>query len=213
MDPAKVEKVKNYPRPKNITQVRGFLGLAGYYRKFVKGFAKRSAPLTELLRKGVAYKWTNRQEEAFEDLKNCLISTPIRVYPDFNEPFILLTDASTVAIGAILSQKDQQGNERVIAYASRQLRPAEKNYYATELECLAVVWSIKHFSKYLYGSKFILFTDHSALTSLQNKTDVKGRLARWIMSLQPYDYEVKHREGNRMKNVDALSRIKTDYWD
>jgi len=212
MDPAKIEKVQNFPKPVNVTQVRSFLGLCNYYRKFVKGFARRASPLTELLRKGEEFNWTNRHQRAFEDLREQLTTEPILIYPDWEKPFILSTDASTFAVGAILSQLDKQGNERVIAYASRQLKPAEKNYAATELECLGIIWAIKHFHTYLSGSKFKLITDHAALKYLNNMKEPKGKLARWIMTLQSYNFEVEHRAGKKHQNVDAISRIKSEYW-
>jgi hypothetical protein len=212
MDPAKIDKVQNFPKPTNVTQVRSFLGLCNYYRKFVKGFARRASPLTELLKKGEEFNWTNRHQQAFEDLRQQLTTEPILIYPDWEKPFILSTDASTFAVGAILSQLDKEGNERVIAYASRQLRPAEKNYAATELECLGIIWAIKHFHSYLSGSKFRLITDHAALKYLNNMKEPKGKLARWIMTLQSYNFEVEHRAGKKHQNVDAISRIKSEYW-
>ena len=147
------------------------------------------------------------QQDAFERLKQCLVSAPILTYPRWDRRFILFTDASTFALGAILSQEDDEGNERVIAYASRSLLPAEKNYTATELECLAVVWAIGKFHQYVYGHRFLLITDHSALCHLFNTTTPNGRLARWVMKLQVYDFETIHRSGKRHINVDSLSRI------
>lgn len=207
-DPGKISKVKDFPRPTNLTQLRGFLGLASYYRRFIKDFSKIANPLNKLLKKNVPFNWTNAQQQAFEYLKNCLISSPILTYPQWNRPFILFTDASTFALGAVLSQKDEDGNERVVAYASRSLLPAEKNYTATELECLAAVWAIGKFHHYLHGSHFSLITDHSALCHLFNMTTPNGRLARWVMKLQSYDFDTIHRAGKRHSNVDSLSRIR-----
>ncbi|CAB4412364.1 unnamed protein product [Rhizophagus irregularis] len=165
-------------------------------------------PLNKLLKKNTLFNWTNAQHQAFEYLKNCLISSPILTYPRWDRPFILFTDASTFALGAVLSQKDEDGNERVVAYASRSLLPAEKNYTATELECLAAVWAIGKFHHYLHGSHFSLITDHSALCHLFNMTTPNGRLARWVMKLQSYDFDTIHRAGKRHSNVDSLSRIR-----
>ncbi|GBB91667.1 hypothetical protein RclHR1_19010001 [Rhizophagus clarus] len=206
-DPAKTEKVKNFPKPKNTTQLRGFLGLASYYRRFVPNFARIATPLNKLLRKGTVYQWTAEQDKAFNALKECLVTSPILAFPNFNKQFILFTDASILGLGAILSQLDEKNQEHVIAYASRTLNKAEKNYTATELECLAVVWAIKHFHAYVYGQKFKLITDHLALKYLFNTTIPAGRTARWILKLQVYDFETIHRAGKKHSNVDSLSRI------
>ena len=128
-------------------------------------------------------------------------------YPDYEKPFILFTDASGTGLGAILSQKDEEGKEIVIAYASRSLTPAEKNYVTTEQECLAIVWGIQHFHKYLMTRHFTVITDHSALKSLRTVVNPTGRRARWIMKLQQYDFEVQHRSGRSNRNADAMSRL------
>lgn len=206
-DPDKIEKVKNFPEPKNLTQLRGFLGLASYYRRFIKDFSKIANPLNKLLKKSVPYAWKKEQQQAFDYLKECLISSPILTYPNWDRPFTLFTDASTFALGAVLTQKDEGDNEHVIAYASRSLQPAEKNYSATELECLAVVWAIGKFHQYLHGKRFTLITDHSALCHLFNTTTPSGRLARWVLKLQVYDFDTIHRAGKTHSNVDSLSRI------
>ncbi|CAG8757391.1 6824_t:CDS:2 [Rhizophagus irregularis] len=207
-DPAKIQKVKDFPVPLNVTQLRGFLGLASYYRRFVPGFSRIATPLNKLLKKGVAYSWGEEQQVAFEQLKQTLIALPILIFPDFEKQFVLLTDASTFGLGAILSQLDEDGNDRVIAYASRTCNKAESNYSATELECLAVIWAVKHFHAYIYGQRFKLVTDHAALCHLFNTATPIGRLARWVMKLQMYDFETTHRSRRKHLNVDSLSRIR-----
>ncbi len=207
-DPAKVQKVKDFPVPQNITQLRGFLGLTSYYRRFVPNFSKIASPLNKLLKKGVVYEWTMVQQQAFDDLKGRLITSPILIFPNFEKQFVLLTDASTFGLGAILSQYDDQDHERVIAYASRTCNKAENNYSATELECLAVVWAVKHFHAYVYGQKFRLITDHAALCHLFKTATPTGRLARWVMKLQMYDFEITHRSGRKHLHVDSLSRLR-----
>ncbi len=237
-DPAKIEKVKNYPKPTNITQLRGFLGLAKYYRKFIKDFAKIAKPLNELTkgfkskpletRNGIKMKrkksekeknredeefmnsWKENQEKAFEALKKKLITAPVLMYPNFEKEFILYTDASKIALGAILHQVGKDGKEHVIAYENKTLGPAEQNYHTTELECLAVVWAIEKFDYYLEGNKFKIITDHIALKWLFNKAIPKGRIGRWIARLQPYicNMEIIHKSGKRHTNADALSRIR-----
>jgi hypothetical protein len=205
-DPAKIEKVKEFPVPRNVTQLRGFLGLASYYRRFIKDFSKIANPLNKLLRKDAPFVWAAAQQQSFDLLKTHLTQAPILAYPKFDQEFLLLTDASTLGLGAILAQKDEEEMERVVAYASRTLNKAEKNYSATELECLAVVWAIGHFHPYVHGKRFTLITDHSALRYLFNSATPTGRLARWVMKLQPYDFKIIHRAGKKHTNVDSLSR-------
>jgi hypothetical protein len=205
-DPEKIEKVKNYPRPTNLRELRGAIGLFTYYRKFVPEFAKIARPLHELSRKDVKFEWKEKQEKAFETLKKKLTEAPILANPDFTKPFELTTDASGGGLGIILSQRDEENKERVIAYGSRALKPSEMNYAATELEMLAVYWGINHFEKYLMIKPFIVLTDHSALKALQNTIKPKGKRARWIMDLQQYNFTIKHRSGKSNRNADALSR-------
>lgn len=206
-DPEKIEKVRDYPIPQNLTQLRAALGLFSYYRKFVKDFSKIAKPLNLLMKKDAPFNWTQKQQNAFDRLKECLIKAPVLTYPEFSRPFIIFTDASGIGLGAVLSQKGEDGREHVIAYASRSLNKAEQNYSVTEQECLAVVWAIKHFQHYLGMKPFELVTDHSALKWLQTAKMPTGRRARWIMELQQYDFNIKHRPGKQNANADALSRI------
>jgi len=207
-DPGKIEKIKNLKIPRNVKDVRAVLGLCSYYRKFIKGFSKVAKPMNELLKKDRKFEWTEKCQEAFEELKQKLIEHPILEYPDFEKEFILMTDASGEGLGAVLAQLNNENNEIVIAYASRSLRDAEKNYPITEQECLAIVWGIEHFHKYLVGRKFTIITDHSALKTIKTAhIPKKGRRARWMMELQQYDFEIKHRSGKENSNADALSRL------
>jgi Reverse transcriptase (RNA-dependent DNA polymerase)/RNase H-like domain found in reverse transcriptase/Spumavirus aspartic protease (A9) len=209
-DDSKVEAVKNYPVPQNLTQLRAFLGLASYYRRFIKDFSKISTPLYELLKKNIPYDWTDERQQVFQFLKNKLITAPILAYPDFSKPFLLFTDASLTALGAVIEQEGSDGLKRPIAYASRSTSAAERNYSSTELECAAVVWAVNYFRPYLYGKHFTIYTDHSALQWLLKlkaiKNGLTGRMARWQLILQPYDYEIKYRPGTVNANADALSR-------
>ena len=168
--------MRDFPRPHNVETTRSFLGLANYYRRFVKDFAKIAAPLNNLLRKQQKFVWTDSCEIAFQTLKEALISAPILAFPDFTASFYLYTDASTDGLGATLGEL-QNGKEVVIAYAGRDLNPAEKNYSTTEHEALGVIFGIKKFEPYLYGRKFILYTDHHSLKWLMNISDCTGRLA------------------------------------
>jgi len=161
------------------------------------------------LKKEQPYDWKRAQYEAFDTLKQRLMTAPILAYPNFKQTFIVATDASYNGYGATLSQIDSDGKEHPIAYASKSLRPGEVNYGATELECAAIVWAVEYFHKYLGTSKFILITDHIALKWLQT-AEPKGKIGRWILKLQPYNFEIIHKPGRIHSNVDALSRLKQE---
>ncbi|GET58728.1 enzymatic polyprotein, putative [Rhizophagus irregularis DAOM 181602=DAOM 197198] len=206
-DDKKIEKIKEMKVPTTVKEVRSFLGLCSYYRKFVKNFSKIARPISDLRKKGVPFIWGREQQEAFEKLKEKLIQYPILRHPDWKKEFLLVTDASGKGLGAVLSQKDEKGKEVVLVYASRSLLPAEENYPITELECLGIVWGIQHFHKYLIDRKFKVITDHSALKGLMNAKIPKGKRARWVMELQQYNFEVIHRSGKENTNADALSRL------
>jgi transposase InsO family protein len=162
-------------------------------------------PLTELIKRDAKFHWEQRHQKAFENLKAELCSEHVLPYPDFDKPFILTTDASKVAVAAILSQ-EYKGVERPIAYASRQMNKAEQNYSASEAEMLALIWVTKHFRCYLYGRKFIVRTDHSALRFLHQFSDNNARLMRWSLRLAEFDFTVEHKPGKKIPHVDALSR-------
>ncbi|GET59962.1 enzymatic polyprotein, putative [Rhizophagus irregularis DAOM 181602=DAOM 197198] len=206
-DDKKIEKIKEMKAPTTVKEVRSFLGLCSYYRKFVKNFSKIARPISDLRKKGIPFIWRREQQEAFEKLKEKLIQYPILQHPDWKKEFLLITDASGKGLGAVLSQKDEKGKEVVIAYASRSLLPAEENYPITELECLGIVWGIQHFHKYLIDRKFKVITDHSALKGLMNAKIPKGKRARWVMELQQYNFEVIHRSGKENTNADALNGL------
>ena len=204
-DPEKISAVKSFPTPKSVKDIRSFLGLANYYRRFVHNFAKIASPLNRLTRKDVPFVWTPECEGAFLELKRCLCSPPILAYPDFSQPFHLDTDASNSALGYILGQSIN-GQECVIAYGGRELSHAETNYSTTEREALAVVDGVKRYQSYLSGTKFFIHTDHGSLSWLMRIKDPTGRLARWALQLQQYDFEIIHRAGTANGNADALSR-------
>ena len=192
--------------PKNVREIRGFLGCVGYYRRFIDSYARLASPLTELLKKDVEYVWTEARQQAFEELKKRLVTAPILTPPDWGKPFHVTLDASGWCLGAILWQEDEEGRERPIYYASRQMSPAERNYTATEREALAVIYACKKFRHYLLGYEVIFHTDHDALKYLVNKPDLSGRLARWILLLQEFNYTVVVKSGKSNCNADYLSR-------
>ncbi|KAL6417460.1 hypothetical protein ACFW04_012719 [Cataglyphis niger] len=192
-DPEKVSAITGWPAPTNVRQVRQFVGMASWYRRFVPDFSAVAAPLTRLTRKGARFTWSTEEERSFQRLKAALTTAPILTCPDFNKPFILQTDASSYGLEAVLTQESPEG-ECVIAYASRTLNGAERNYSATELECLAVVWGIRRMRDYLEGYRF---------TQIENPT---GRLGRWLFELQQFDFDVRYRRGTLNQVADALSR-------
>jgi len=208
VDPDKIEAVKSFPEPNSQHQVRQFLGLANYYRKFVPNYSKIAVPLTKLLQKETKFEWSTTCQTAFDKLKAALISAPILVYPNFDKPFLLTTDASGEALGYILGQLNDNGHEQVIAYGGRSLHPNEKKWSVTEQECLAILEGIRTFRPYLAHGPFSIYTDHGALEYLKTfkYNSGTGRLARWALTLQEYDYQVFHRPGKKNLNADALSR-------
>ena len=201
----KVSAVSEWSTPSNLEEVRKFLGFASFYRSYVPGFADKAEPLHRLTRKKVEFTWDSSCERSFKMLKDCLVSKPVMAHPDFSIPFILTTDASATGLGAVLSQV-QKGKERPIAYASRSLNAAEKNYSTTERECLACVWATDHFRYYLAGAEFILQTDHNPLVYLQGIKEPQGRLARWILKLEQYKYKMVYKAGKDIPHADSLSR-------
>lgn len=216
-DPEKVSAITDWPNPTTVRKVRQFLGMASWYRRFIPNFSTLAAPLTELTKKKARWKWEETEKEAFEHLKAALTSAPILACPDFESPFVLQTDASKEGLGAVLTQDRGQG-EKVIAYASRTLEKAEKNYSATELECLAVVWRIRRMRGYLEGYHFTVLTDHQALKWLHQLEAPSRRLGRWMFELQQFDFDIQYRQGKPNQVADALSRgllvsaISTDRW-
>ena len=177
--PRNIMKILEWPTPTNVTEVRQILGMGSYYRRFVKSFSKIVRPLVELTRNGKSFQWTPLCDEVFEHIKKALTSPDIMAYPLSTCEFILDTDASDMGIGAVLSQY-QDGKERVIAFASRSLNRAEKNYCATDKELLAVRYFVEYFRQYLLGRTFRIRTDHQALVWLFKLKEPKGRIARWI---------------------------------
>lgn len=205
VDPDKVKAILDLPVPKNQKEVRQFCGTASWYRRFIQDFASRMYPLTALLKKRQKFEWSTEAQEAFEDIRSCLIASPILTCPDFTKPFTISCDASGVGVGAVLSQESDLG-EVVVAYASRTLSRQEQNYSTTERECLAVIWAVERFRPYVEGTKFKVITDHYSLLWLNNLKDPQGRLARWALRLQPYDFELIHRKGKENVVPDLLSR-------
>lgn len=206
-NPDKIRAVKDFPIPTTPKEIKSFLGLTGYYRKFIKDFAKISKPMTNCLKKDSKVIHTKEFVKAFNHLKNLLINSPVLQYPDFNKPFVLTTDASNFAVGAVLSQGNPP-NDRPISYISRTLNTHECNYSTIEKELLSIVWSCKMFRPYLFGRKFLIYTDHRPLVWLFNLKEPNSKLIRWRLKLEEYNYEIIYKKGKQNINADALSRIK-----
>jgi len=204
-DPEKVKAVKEWPVPRSIRDVRAFLGLADYYRRFIANFALIARSLHAMTGKGKKFSWTSEANESFQKLKEALLSSPILIMPTDTDELVLDTDASYGAIGCVLSQR-QAGQEKVIAYASRCLDRREVNYCVTRKELLAIVYSIRYFKQYLLERRFVIRTDHSALTWLRRTLDPIGQQARWLEIMEEFDFAIERRPGARHGNADALSR-------
>ncbi|GJZ05138.1 putative reverse transcriptase domain-containing protein [Tanacetum coccineum] len=200
--PAKIDHpVKNWASPKTLTEIRQFLGLAGYYRRFIEGFSKIAKPMTKLTQKKVKFVWGDKQEAVFQLLKQKLCSTPILALPEGSKDFIVYCDASIKGLGAVLMQR-----EKVIAYASRQLKINEKNYTTHDLELGAVVFALKIWRHYLYGNKCTIFTDHKSLQHILDQKELNMRQRHWLEFLSDYDCEIRYHPGKANVVADALSR-------
>ncbi|KAI3814080.1 hypothetical protein L1987_18825 [Smallanthus sonchifolius] len=201
VDPAKIEAVKNWSAPQTPTEVRSFLGLAGYYRRFISNFSKIVVPLTALTHKGKPYEWGPKQEEAFQTLKQKLCDAPILTLPEGNDDLVVYCDASNLGLGCVLMQRG-----KVIAYASRQLKIHEKNYTTHDLELGAVIFALKIWRHYLYGTKCVVFTDHKSLQHIFNQKELNMRQRRWVELVNDYDCEIRYHPGKANVVADALSR-------
>ncbi|GJS83280.1 putative reverse transcriptase domain-containing protein [Tanacetum coccineum] len=201
VDPSKVESVKNWKTPESSTEIRSFLGLAGYYRRFIENFSKIAKPLTLLTQKNKTYVWGNEQDEAFRILKEKLCNAPVLALPDGPDDFVVYCDASKQGFGSVLMQRG-----KVIAYASRQLKKHEKNYTTHDLELGAVVFALKIWRHYLYGTKSVIYTDHKSLQYIFDQKDLNMRQRRWIELLSDYECEIKYHPGKANVVADALSR-------
>jgi len=204
-NPENIAKVKAWEVPRNVTEVKQFLGLCSYYRRFVKGFSVISKPLTNLTCNNSDLVWTAECQDAFDRLKEALTTDSIVGYPQGDGEFILDTDACDTGIGAVLSQV-QDGVEKVIAYASRSMNKAERNYCVTDKELLAVRYFVEYFRHYLLGRRFSVRTDHQALKWLFSLKEPRGRIARWLEILSTYDFSIEYRPGKKHGNADGMSR-------
>ncbi|GFV67526.1 retrovirus-related Pol polyprotein from transposon 297 [Trichonephila clavipes] len=209
----KVQAVLEFPTPRTKTQIRAFLGIAGYYQKYINLFSVIAAPLTDALKgraKKGEIKWTTECENAFRELKGKLIDKPVLYAPNFEREFIVQTDASNAGMGAVLTQLTEQGEEHPILYLSKKFSEVEKRYCTTEKECASIVFAIKRLHYYLDGNSFLVMTDHNPLVWLNRNVSSNPRLMRWALALQPYNFRIVHRSGKSHKNADSLSRSVID---
>ena len=209
MDPEKINSIKNFPTPRSLTDVRSFVGLASYYRRFIKNFSSIAEPLTRLTKKEEAFKWTGRQAAAFETLKDRLMNEPILAHFNPELETEVRADACGYGLGAALVQKHDDGFH-VISYAARLMKDAEKNYPTTEQEVLAIVYAVEKFRHYLLGLKFVIVTDHCSLCYIMTKTKLSPRLTRWAMMLLELDFQIRYKSGKIHKDADCLSRYPSD---
>ncbi|GJZ33797.1 putative reverse transcriptase domain-containing protein, partial [Tanacetum coccineum] len=201
VDPAKIESIKDWASPKTPMEIRQFLGLAGYYRRFIKRFWKIAKSITRLTQKGIKFDWGEKEENAFQLIKQKLCSAPILALPEGSEDFVVYCDASHKGLGAVLMQR-----EKVIAYASRQLKIHEKNYTTHDLELGSVVFALKIWRHYLYGTRCTVFTDHKSLQHILDQKELNMRQRRWLELLSDYDCDIRYHPGKENVVANALSR-------
>jgi hypothetical protein len=201
VDPSKIEAVVSWDRPTNVSEVRSFLGLAGYYRRFVEGFSRIAAPLTHLTRKNAKFEWKEECEKSFQELKQRLVTAPVLTIPSSSGGFVIYSDASRKGLGCVLMQ-----HGRVVAYASRQLKNYEQNYPTHDLELAAVVFALKIWRHYLYGEKCEIYTDHKSLKYFFTQKELNMRQRRWLELIKDYDCSINYHSGKANVVADALSR-------
>lgn len=206
VDEDKVECIVKFPTPTNRRETQRFLGLCGWYRRFIANFSGIASPITELTKTKTKFKWTAEAEAAFLKLKSALVSTPVLIMPDYSKPFSIACDASDVAIGAVLTQYFE-GEEHPICYFSQKLSSAERKYSVTERECLAVIRAIEKFRGYIEGVRFTVFCDHAALSYLKSLKNPTALMSRWLLRLNAFDFDIQYRKGSINTVPDALSRV------
>ena len=201
MDPRKIEAMMLWPRPTTVIEIRSFLGLAGYYRRFVKDFSKIASPLTRLTQKNVRFEWSAACEQSFEELKRQLTTAPVLTLPSGSGGYAVYCDASRVGLGCVLMQ-----HGKVITYASRQLKKHEHNYPTHDLELATVVFALKIWRHYLYGEMCEVYIDHKSLKYIFDQKDLNLRQRRWMELLKDYDMRILYHPGKANVVADALSR-------
>jgi hypothetical protein len=207
VDLAKIAVIINLPAPKVVHQLREMLGHMGYYRKFIKGYAQITMPMEKLLRKDTKYQWNDECQHSLDTLKEKMVTAPILVFPDWEKTFHVHVDASEIAVGDILVQLGARDLDHSIAFASKKLSDSEQNYNMTEREGLAMVYALHKYKHYLLGKHFKMFTDHSTLKYIVNKLVLGGRICRWLLIFQEFDFEVIVKLGKLNAGPDHLLRV------
>ncbi|WP_406707145.1 Ty3/Gypsy family RNase HI domain-containing protein, partial [Sodalis sp.] len=204
-DPSKIDAIVRVQPSANQKELRSFLGMVNYYRKFLPNVANIISPLIQLLKKGIPSHFCEEHRDSFRKCKQALTEEPVLMFPDFRNKFLLTTDASEKALGAVLSQESGTG-DRPVAFASRQLTDAESRYSALERELLAIVWAVEHFRPYVFGRKFTLRTDHKPLLWTDGLKESSARVGRWKEKLRTYNFQIVHQKGSQNVVADWLSR-------
>jgi hypothetical protein len=207
VDPAKIVVIVNLPPPKSVRQLKSTLGHTGYYRKFIRGYAQITVPMEKLLKKDTKYQWNDECQQSLDILKEKMVTASILVFPDWEKEFHVHVDASAIALGEVLTQPGEGDIDHPIAFSSRKLSDSEQNYNTTEREGLAMVYALQKYRHYLLGKHFKMFTDHSSLRYLVNKPVLGGRICRWLLLFQEFDFEVVVKPGRLNAGPDHLSRI------
>lgn len=201
VDPSKIEALMNWERPSNVSEIRSFLGLVGYYRRFVEGFSKLSGPLTALTKKNARFTWSNECEECFQELKRRLVFAPVLTLPREFEKFVIYSDASLQGLGCLLMQQD-----KVIAYASRQQKDHEKNYPTHDLELAAIVYTLKIWRHYLFRETVKIYTNHKSLKCIFTQKELNMRQRRWLELIKDYDCYIMYHSGKVNVVADAIKQ-------
>jgi hypothetical protein len=201
VDPAEIEEIENWPQPKTVTQMRSFLGLAGFYKRFVKDFSSIVAPLNDLTKKDVPFVWGDAQQEAFMILKDKLIHAPLLQLPDFNKTFEIECDASGIGLGGVLLQEG-----KLVAYFPEKLSGPSLNYSTYDKELCALVWTLETWQYYLRPKEFVIHFDHESLKHISSQAKLNRRHAKWVEFIESFPYVIKHKKGKDNVIVDSLSR-------
>ena len=199
--PKKIEVIIEWKPPKNVTEVRSFLGLVGYYRRFVKGFSMTTGPMTRLLQKNVKFEWSEKCQVSFENLKALLTEAPVLTQPTYSKEYVIFSDASLNGLGCVLMQEG-----KVVAYVSRQLKPHEKNYPTHDLELVAIVFALKIWRHYIYGEKYFIYTDHKSFKYLPSKRELNLIQHRWMELIKDYDCVIDYHPEKANVVAEALNR-------
>lgn len=209
VDPTNMSIIVNLPPPNSVRQLRTTLGHTGYYRKFIKGYVQITTSMEKLLKRDAKFEWTQECQRSLDILKENMVTVPILVFPNWKVSFHVHVDASSIALGVILAQPREGGLDHLIAFANMKLSLVEHNYTMTEREGLAMVYALQKFRHYLLGAHFKMFTNHSMLKYLVNKTVLGGKIYRWLLLFQEYDFEIIVKIGRLNTRLDHLSRLES----